>query len=282
MSEEKRIELKKYFRKSFSKANQVSYWHEVYTRQDFIGLCFRERINTALDWIDKSNLSLNSKILDVGCGTGLFVNEIFRRGYKAFGIDYSFEMLESSKNICSIQLDKRAILSQADLESLPFKNSSFDVVVCLGVVAYLLDLDKAFKELVRILKSDGILMLSIVNKARLINRMDIPLLFKNQVQKMILKYKLPFYKVSEETENRLTRKTYSIPYIINVMRRYNFVVSEYKTVPLGLLTFLGKEIAPKNLNVTITMFFEQYTNIPVIGSFGGMVLFKAKKMPKEK
>ena len=66
------------------------------------------------------------------------------------------------------------------------------------------------------------------------------------------------------------------------MQRYGFLVSEYKTVPFGLLTFLGKEIMPRNLNLSITMFFEKFINIPVIGSFGGMVLFKAKRMANEK
>jgi ubiquinone/menaquinone biosynthesis C-methylase UbiE len=282
MLKENKTKLKEYFYRSFSKPNQVEYWHDVYNRQDFIGLCYRKRMNTALNWIDNLKLPKKSKVLDAGCGAGLAVNKIFKRGYKTFGIDYSFEMLEISKNACSALPDRKAVFLQADLESLPFKDSSFDAVICIGVVAYLSNLDKAFIEFARILKPNGFLVLSIVNKARLINRLDIPFLIKNQILKISLKYKFPCSKINEEAQNLLIRKSYSIHHIINVMQRYGFLVSEYKTVPFGLLTFLGKEIMPRNLNLSITMFFEKFINIPVIGSFGGMVLFKAKRMANEK
>jgi ubiquinone/menaquinone biosynthesis C-methylase UbiE len=238
-------------------------------------------MNTALNWIDKSNLPKKSKILDIGCGAGFAVNEVIKRGYKAFGIDYSFKMLEVSKKTSSIHIGHKPVFTQADLESLPFKNSSFDVVICMGVATYLSALDNAFKEFARVLKSNGILVLSIVNKARLVNRLDLPFLIKSQLKKIFQKYKFFFNIIDEEAQDFFAGKTYTIPYVKKVMRRYGFNFPEYRTIPLGLLSFWGREIPPRKLNLGVTMFFEKYINIPVIGSFGAMVLFKAKRMNKK-
>lgn len=94
-------------------------------------------------------------ILDIGCGTGRFTIPIAKRCKKAVGVDISEEMLlvakRKSKKIKNIEFKK---LDKKD--KLPFKNNSFDKIICTLVVSHIKDLERFLKEIHRVLKKRGI------------------------------------------------------------------------------------------------------------------------------
>jgi SAM-dependent methyltransferase len=47
---------------------------------------------------------------------------------------------------------------------LPFEDELFDVVLCLGVLEYVPDLDRAFDEVVRVLRPNGMFVFSMLHK----------------------------------------------------------------------------------------------------------------------
>ena len=71
-------------------------------------------------------------ILDVGCGTGTRIEKFSINGSQIYGCDISSEMLGKA-------IDKKIDgLVLADMTSLPFREESFSVVMCLfNVVGYL-------------------------------------------------------------------------------------------------------------------------------------------------
>ncbi len=85
----------------FSEPTEVDYWESVYARQDFLGFCYRQRMNQALSWLDAADLSQNSTILDAGCGAGIVTREVAERGYQVIGMDYSCGMIEKADSICN-------------------------------------------------------------------------------------------------------------------------------------------------------------------------------------
>lgn len=94
------------------------------------------------------------RILDAGCGTGGNTAALARLG-RVTGIDLSREALEFSRQ------RGLAGLGLARLESLPFKGSSFDLVTCFGVLYHRqADDARAFQEFSRVLKPDGLLLLT--------------------------------------------------------------------------------------------------------------------------
>lgn len=268
--------MKKYYQQFFMDQSEVEYWDSIYNQQDFSSYCYQQRMDVAISWLDDLNLCEDSKILDAGCGSGRLSNETAKRCYKVFGMDYSHGMLTKANNICNGDDKPNVTFLQGDIEFLPLKDSSFDVIVCLGVIAYLKAEDKALRELARALKPGGVLILSIFNEARLVKRLDLPLLLLT-ILKKILNIITVFSQNGVSTENAHQVTTYYIPKIQKSLVLTGFTVLEYKTIPMELLTFFGKEIFPRKMATNITLFFEQFSNIPFVGSFGGMCVFKAKK-----
>ena len=94
-----------------------------------------------------------SKILDIGCGAG-YLDSIFNKKSNSFiGIDF---------------VDEREIKSfpflQANVLNLPFKDNSFDIIICNHVIEHITDQPRLLFEINRLLKKDGICYITSPNK----------------------------------------------------------------------------------------------------------------------
>jgi ubiquinone/menaquinone biosynthesis C-methylase UbiE len=249
----------KVFQEAFSDEPLMDFWEDVYERQDSYGISIAQRLKTAMSWVDKCGLTKDTMILDAGCGAGNAVFEMAQNGHKFVGMDYSFGMIH--KTLKKFDTNNRPkVFLQGDVESLPFRNASFDAVICLGVLTYLKNESAALRELYRILKPQGNLILSIVNKARIISRLDLPTLVQRRFQKSFR-----------------SRRSYFIPAIKKSLQKQGFSIIEYTTLPHGGFKFFNRDILPKNTNYNISMFLEKCSNIPKIDSFGGICVLRSKK-----
>lgn len=257
--------MKKHFQETFSDHDKIQYWDDLYDRQDFLGETFRQRMNTTLAWLDSQHLPSGAVVLDVGCGAGRPAYEAMKRGYCMLGMDYSFGMLQKANSVLNSNGYQRTPLCQGDIESLPYKDASVDAIICLGVIGYLQSDEKALRELARVLKPGGVLVLSVINKARMTRLLDVPALFKSRLKKAV---KGPSHKQF---------RTYIIPKLSRAMAAAGFQVRGYSTVPYEPITLFGREIFPLAFGNRVTWFFEKFPHIPFIGSVGGMCIFKAEK-----
>lgn len=97
------------------------------------------------------------KVLDVGCGDGLFTIRIAEEGAKsAVGVDFSkIAISESRKNLARSEM-KNVRFELAEADDLPFPEEAFDLVICRrGPVT---DRTKSLSEAYRVLRKDGVLM----------------------------------------------------------------------------------------------------------------------------
>lgn len=107
------------------------------------------------------------KVLDVGCGAGRMIKFLKNAGAEVTGVDISEEMLKIVRKKFP---DVEAV--KASAEKLPFgKNDEnddwqFDIVIATFVVVHLETLNKAFEEIYRVLKNDGIFILTNVNQRK--------------------------------------------------------------------------------------------------------------------
>ena len=97
------------------------------------------------------------QILDAGCGAGHLAAELTDRGAGVVGVDVSHEMLAHAQNRAP-----DADFALADLGSwLPFHDGSFDGIVSSLAFHYVVDWGPLFRELDRVLRSDGWIVCSV-------------------------------------------------------------------------------------------------------------------------
>ncbi|MFA6249983.1 MAG: methyltransferase domain-containing protein [Candidatus Shapirobacteria bacterium] len=101
------------------------------------------------------------KILEVGCGRGFYVNNLakLQPKTKIWGIDLNTRYLEQAKNGAS----SNEKLLVADATQLPFKNDFFDRVIASEILEHIPDDVLALKEIFRVLKPGGIVMITVPN-----------------------------------------------------------------------------------------------------------------------
>ena len=121
------------------------------------GYAFRVRKQRILELLNKSE----DRILDIGCGPGVMVKEFLGLGYEFWGVDASPGMIEQcNKNFEHI---KGVHFSVGDATDLKFPNGSFDLAMCMGVIDRIEKYELAIKEMMRVIKKDGVLIIVFPN-----------------------------------------------------------------------------------------------------------------------
>ena len=116
-----------------------------------------------LQWVfDHLNFSPTSQILDVGCGPGtLWLENADRipQGCRIILSDFSRGMLLDARQNLSVILPHLTYCNM-DIQTISFRDSSFDLVIANHMLYHVPDRNKAFSEVYRVLKPDGILFAS--------------------------------------------------------------------------------------------------------------------------
>ena len=96
-------------------------------------------------------------VLDVGIGTGLNL-ELYPAGVRLTGLDISSRMLSRAASRAA-RLDLAPALARGDIERLPFRDRSFDTVVATCVFCSVADPAAGLRELTRVVRDDGQILL---------------------------------------------------------------------------------------------------------------------------
>jgi 2-polyprenyl-3-methyl-5-hydroxy-6-metoxy-1,4-benzoquinol methylase len=111
-------------------------------------------------------------LLDAGCGDGRFLAAVARlpnRPARLVGCDISERILQTAAEAVARE-GGTAEFVRANLEQLPFPDDSFDRVLSVQVIEHLLDPPAGIRELVRVLKPGGTLVLSTDNSKNYVSR----------------------------------------------------------------------------------------------------------------
>jgi 2-polyprenyl-3-methyl-5-hydroxy-6-metoxy-1,4-benzoquinol methylase len=138
------------------------YYNEIANEFDFIVNQYdtRRRIEVIFDEF-LENHDLNRKLfLDAGCGTGWFTKEAVKQGAKVITLDIG-------KKLVGISLNKtpQALGSVGSLLDLPFKDNTFEYIISSDVIEHTQNPYRATDELVRVLKPNGYLCLTVPNRS---------------------------------------------------------------------------------------------------------------------
>jgi ubiquinone/menaquinone biosynthesis C-methylase UbiE len=121
-------------------------------------------------------------VLEVGFGTG-YLLILLAEKYTTTGIDLNEKMLEITKQNLQ-KANQHAIVLRADATKMPFDNGSFETVVATMSFPAIADIENAVREIRRILKPNGRLLIVTVNYPQ----------DKNRIGNLIIR----FWKLSGE------------------------------------------------------------------------------------
>lgn len=102
-------------------------------------------------------LTTKGKILDVGSSAGFFLAEATNRGWEAAGIEFSKWSKEHAEKTFGLSIYNQP------LEKLNWKPESFDAITMLDVIEHLTDPRKVLAEVKKILKPNGVFVLTTPN-----------------------------------------------------------------------------------------------------------------------
>ncbi len=109
------------------------------------------------------NAKRPARVLDIGCGSGLFSFELRKRGYDVTSMDLLVGVSQKDvKDLENIFNKAGYVLKFAigNAASLPFKSKTFDAVNIADVMEHIQDHDNAMKEIYRVLKDKGVMVAS--------------------------------------------------------------------------------------------------------------------------
>lgn len=163
---------------------------------------------------------LKGRILDVGCGLGIFLHMADIEGWNTCGVDISPYAVQYAREKFGLE-----VYNSGGLKEAVFPPNSFDVVTLWDSLEHLPDPVGQLKEVRRILKDDGLIMLNVPNEASLF--------------RVMAKF---FYVISGGTFTYPVKKLYHIYHIhyfdsytlknLLIMSGFEIVSLEENTIPI--------------------------------------------------
>lgn len=107
----------------------------------------------------------NKTVLDFGCGVGTISFYLANKGGKVLGIDISNLGIQAARaGAKKLRLKNNVEFVQKPTKNLRLKRNNFDVVICSEVIEHVPDDLNLIREFYKVLKSEGILILSTPSK----------------------------------------------------------------------------------------------------------------------
>ena len=121
------------------------------------GHALRARHERVLDIIGRPR----GRVLDVGCGPGHLAQALFDRGIDVWGVDATPAMIEACRGRFAPR--PAAHFTVGDAARLAFSDGAFEAAICLGVMDYIPVLEAAVRELIRVVRPGGSVLVSFPN-----------------------------------------------------------------------------------------------------------------------
>ncbi|MEA3312693.1 MAG: class I SAM-dependent methyltransferase [candidate division WOR-3 bacterium] len=132
--------------------------HRIVREESIRAKAYNARYEAAYEFLSKAVDDKSSQIADLGCGDGVFLSRVIDEYPNLIGLDLSVKSLDYIRSYPTI---KDVELINGDIEALPFGDDELPVVVCIEALEHLTDVGKGLKEIHRVLKPNGILIVTV-------------------------------------------------------------------------------------------------------------------------
>lgn len=137
-------------------------WDEIYSRQ---GIVQSDVLQPVIDFVDQLKENGLKNVLDLGCGTGRNTIYMANRGLKITATDISEKGLDITRKKAE-KLGYDIKTSRHDMRSMPFKDNSFEAVLCSWVSGHGTheDMVNHAREMLRVVQPGGLIFVDYPSK----------------------------------------------------------------------------------------------------------------------
>jgi ubiquinone/menaquinone biosynthesis C-methylase UbiE len=139
--------------------------NEFFSTKTWGNYLYTERFNFIADFIHE-HISKGSKIVDIGCAQGNYSISLAEQGYEVIGIDIRPNFLKYARLKLEDIGKNNMHFCVGDAKNLSYSGDAFDCVLLLEIIEHISEPEKVLLEARRVLKEDGFLVFSTVNKNR--------------------------------------------------------------------------------------------------------------------
>jgi ubiquinone/menaquinone biosynthesis C-methylase UbiE len=253
----------------------ASEWAEIYERQGLREFVFQERLRIVLDMVRRLDLPSRTRVLEIGSGAGFGALGLAKMGYAVDAVDPVQAMVEATrKRAGRAGLDQYVRSSLGDVHALGFPNEAFDLVLALGVLPWLPSLEQPLREMCRVLRQRGYLIVTADNSWGLRNFLE-PLTN-------------PIFRSTKELARRLLRGSrqrrarghrISLRQCDVLLETSGLEKMESVTLGFGPFTLFNRQLFPPPLGLRVHHRLQALANsgLPVLRSSGSEYIVLAKK-----
>lgn len=152
---------------------QQEYYYDSYSKIEN-----NPRFRKIWDYIS-NNCEQKGKVLDIGCANGIFSKILIKKGFSCYGLEIMDQAIKEAEK------KGLKVIEGSFLDEFPFNSNMFDIVFAGDVIEHTIDDYVFLKEIHRVLKKNGLMILTTANLVSLGNRF------------LILLGKLPRFVYSE-------------------------------------------------------------------------------------
>ena len=201
----------------------------------------------------------NKRVLDLGCGTGIYANILKSYGANVYGIDTSLGMITIAKSYAP-GIDFRV----GSVYKMPYKSNYFDVIVSAFVFQHFENIDKALKEIRRVLKTNGIYVFSLSNPI-----MEVSHHIKNKKRRF--REFGNYFKEEKFTQTWFGKKKYKTK-VLHMHYTYQTIIRAIIRNEFAIEDYIDAKIIPEGKK------FEEKDNFEFLSKVPQVCVFKIRKI----
>jgi len=146
----------------------IDFWEKVLKN---LPLAYKEWFEKEREYL-QLNITKNAKVLEVGCGEGRSLKDIINITENLTGIDHDPYAVKKAKT--NLKGHSKINVLRAEATNIPFKDKSFDFVICMTTFANFGDKkDKVLEEMKRVLTDKGYIIISVFSEEAFEERMKL-------------------------------------------------------------------------------------------------------------
>lgn len=258
------------------------YWQDIYHARSVQSAIYEGRRHAVLASIDAMDLAPGSLVLEAGCGAGLTTVALAMRGHSVTATDSVPRMLQMTGELVreSGMVD-RVSTELADINRMRFAENRFDVAAAIGVLPWLRSLETPVRELARVVKPGGYLVISVDNVLALNRLLDPRLSPMIEPVKRALRRMLNRLRWGSSPPRACT---HSIAQIDRAIAHAGLHKIRGRTIGFGPFTFWGRDLISTELGRRLNNNLQRMADcgVPILRSAGAHYIVVAQKAQRER